>query len=57
MRRPPSYLSTKGCILVSLAAGGIGLALIWAIPQPPPDPGLKARLETLKESDAFLGKN
>jgi hypothetical protein len=49
-------LSVKACVALGVLTGALGLALIRLLPPPPPDPGLKDRLETFRESNAFLGK-
>ena len=49
-------LSVRACVALGILTGIVGLALIRLLPPPPPDPGLKDRIETFRESNAFLGK-
>jgi hypothetical protein len=49
-------LSVKACVALAVLTGALGLVLIRLLPPPPPDPGLKDRIETFRESNAFLGK-
>jgi hypothetical protein len=48
--------SVKTCIVVAVVTGILGLGLVRLLPPPPPDAGLPERLETFRESNAFLGK-